>query len=150
MAPVEVEESESAVVTGEAVEEDPASALCSLLESAMEDLLGVEHFDRGAAQLLRVLDQLRGAEDSMPQALLRREVQQCLCGALECASRSLQAKLNAWPGLLPLLLKAVRLTLAATKGGPSISGELRSALASLKADLQAQAEAMVALLQLKS
>tara|TARA_B100001741_G_C15957922_1_gene327550 strand:- start:53 stop:322 length:270 start_codon:yes stop_codon:yes gene_type:complete len=60
------------------------------------------------------------------------------------------AKLNAWPGLLPLLLKAVRLTLAATKGGPSISGELRSALASLKADLQAQAEAMVALLQLKS
>ena len=25
------------------------------------------------------------------------------------------AKLNAWPGLLPLLLKAVRLTLAATK-----------------------------------
>ena len=90
MAPVEVEESESAVVTGEAVEEDPASALCSLLESAMEDLLGVEHFDRGAAQLLRVLDQLRGAEDSMPPALLRREVQQCLCGALECASRSLQ------------------------------------------------------------
>ncbi len=49
-----------------------------------------------------------------------------------------------------MLLKAVRLTLAATKGGPSISGELRSALASLKADLQAQAEAMVALLQLKS
>ena len=105
----------------------------------MEDLLGVEHFDRGAAHAAcstncegRGLDATgaapaRGA--AVPCGALGARADRCKVGPPPPAraqprrippraSRDpgrVAAKLNAWPGLLPLLLKAVRLTLAATK-----------------------------------
>ena len=42
---------------------------------------------------------------------------QALCGALQCTTRSLGDKLRAWPALVPLLLKSVRLSLAAVPPG---------------------------------
>ena len=67
--------------------------------------------------------------------------------APQCTTRSLELKLKTWPGLLPNLLKAVRLTLAAVGGALDV--ETRYALMQLKNTLQKHAEAMVEELMLE-
>ena len=72
-------------------------------------------------------------------------MQQALCGALQCTTRSLGDKLRAWPGLVPVLLKSVRLSLAAVPpgGNARLNDAARAQLVALKNRLQEQAQSMV-------